>query len=346
MSGGAANIVITGVGGAANVSITGVGGAANIVIASPVSTEAPSLVAAPVLSGSTEVGNTVSCSEGTWEGNPTPTYSYQWKRDGVNISGATSNTYTTVVADIGTELTCEVTATNVVDSASATTAALTITGDAYYFTAIEPLEADALFHLPLQETSGAVAVDSTPLGNDGSYEDGPLLAQSATPLPPYPLYVDLDGGTIEVPGIDLSGTAPWSVSVWCRFDAGSPNGAIWSLSDGTRDQEIRLLWLAGSLVFQREVIAARSIVYGSFVPGNDNHVIVTYDGANLNMYVNGASVGSISDSSAIDTPTTPFTFNSGSIFGAVAGLVLAGVTLFDRALTPSEVSDIYDAGVA
>ena len=306
----------------------------------------PSLVTAPVLSGSAEVGNTVSCSEGTWEGNPTPTFTYQWKRDDVNISGATSNTYTTVVADIGAELTCEVTATNAVDSASATTAALTITGDAYYFTAIEPLEADALFHLPLQETSGAVAVDSTPLGNDGSYEDGPLLAQSATPLPPYPLYVDLDGGTIEVPGIDLSGTAPWSVSVWLRFNAGSPNGAIWSLSDGTRDQEIRLLWLAGSLFFQREVIAARSIVYGSFVPGNNNHVLITYDGATAVMYVNGADVGDLSDNNAIATPTTPFTFNSGSIFGPITGLVLAGVTLFDRALTPSEVSDIYDAGVA
>ena len=221
-----------------------------------------------------------------------------------------------------------------------------IPGDPYYTNGIAPLESDVLFHLPLQETTGAVAVDSSPLGNDGSYEDGPLLAQSAAPLPPYDLYVSLDGGTIEVPGIDLSGTAPWSCSVWCRFDAGSPNGALWSLSDGTRDQEIRLLWLAGNLVFQREVIAARSIVYGSFVPGNENHVIVTYDGSGAVMYVNGASVGSLSDSNAIASATTPFTFNSGSIFGAITGLDLTGVTLFDRALTPTEITAIYTAGVS
>ncbi|MEC7363849.1 MAG: LamG domain-containing protein [Actinomycetota bacterium] len=224
--------------------------------------------------------------------------------------------------------------------------AIVVITDAYYANAIEPLEDDVLFHLPLQETTGAVAEDSSPLGNDGSYEDGPLLGQSATPLPPYPLYVALDGGTVEVPGIDLSGTTPWSVSVWCRFDAGSSNGAIWSLSDGTRDQEIRLLWLAGSLFFQREVIAARSIVYGAFTPGNENHVLITYDGSEAVMYVNGASVGTVSDSNAIASATTPFTFNSGSIFGPITGLVLAGVTLFDRALTGPEVSGIYNAGVA
>jgi hypothetical protein len=49
-------------------------------------------------------------------------YAYQWKRGGVNISGATANTYTLVTADLGAMITATVTATNAAGSASATAA--------------------------------------------------------------------------------------------------------------------------------------------------------------------------------------------------------------------------------
>jgi hypothetical protein len=52
------------------------------------------------------------------------TYAYQWKRGGVNISGATANTYTLVTADLGAMITATVTATNAAGSASATAAAV------------------------------------------------------------------------------------------------------------------------------------------------------------------------------------------------------------------------------
>ena len=49
-------------------------------------------------------------------------YTYQWKRNGTAISGATSMTYTTVTADLGDTLTCTVIASNSAGSASATSA--------------------------------------------------------------------------------------------------------------------------------------------------------------------------------------------------------------------------------
>lgn len=73
---------------------------------------APVNTVLPVVSGTLIEGQTLSCTTGTWTGNPTPTYAYQWQRDGVDISGATSSTYTLVTADVGTVPTCEVTATN------------------------------------------------------------------------------------------------------------------------------------------------------------------------------------------------------------------------------------------
>lgn len=57
---------------------------------------------APTISGSTVVGNTLSGTNGTWTGDPTIVYTYQWQRsdDGgapwVDVSGAESIDYTTV----------------------------------------------------------------------------------------------------------------------------------------------------------------------------------------------------------------------------------------------------------
>lgn len=81
---------------------------------------APTNTQAPIITGSTDVGNTLTCDPGLWTGSPS--FVYQWKRGGVNISGATSSTYTTVTGDIGALLTCQVTATNAFGSASVTTA--------------------------------------------------------------------------------------------------------------------------------------------------------------------------------------------------------------------------------
>jgi hypothetical protein len=78
---------------------------------------APVNSVAPALSGTAQEGQTLTCSTGTWSGSPT--YTYQWKRDGNNITSATNSTYTLVLADVGQNIKCVVTATNFVGSATA-----------------------------------------------------------------------------------------------------------------------------------------------------------------------------------------------------------------------------------
>lgn len=88
------------------------GGAAAVVVAPPVNS------VAPVASGTVSIGGSLSCTTGTWSGSPT--YAYQWRRAGVNISpNGTSSTYTPVAADIGPVIDCVVTATNDGGSADA-----------------------------------------------------------------------------------------------------------------------------------------------------------------------------------------------------------------------------------
>lgn len=76
------------------------------VINTPVNT------ALPVITGTERVGQTLSCSTGDWTSPTNITYSYLWLRDDVPIGGATSNTYVLVNADYGTDISCQVSATN------------------------------------------------------------------------------------------------------------------------------------------------------------------------------------------------------------------------------------------
>jgi hypothetical protein len=93
-------------------------------------------VAAPSVSGTPTVGSLLSCSSGSWTGEPeltlsvgwplTAPFSYQWLRDGAPIAGATSPAYIVQAADVGHALVCEVTATNVAGRTSARSAAVAV----------------------------------------------------------------------------------------------------------------------------------------------------------------------------------------------------------------------------
>jgi len=97
---------------------------------------APFNTAGPGISGKPLVGSLLTCSSGSWTGEPelalvagwplVGTFSYQWLRDGTPIAGATSDAYIVQAADLGHSLICEVTAANVAGRVSARSAALSI----------------------------------------------------------------------------------------------------------------------------------------------------------------------------------------------------------------------------
>ncbi|MFI8425916.1 hypothetical protein [Streptomyces sp. NPDC085479] len=87
---------------------------------------APKATRAPVMTGSVKVGSKVSASVGTWSPAAT-SYGYQWRADGVAISGATGSAYTPTAAVRGKKLTVTVTAHRTGHlSGSATTAAVAV----------------------------------------------------------------------------------------------------------------------------------------------------------------------------------------------------------------------------
>ncbi len=99
------------------------------VASSPTSTEvagqAPGNAVAPTLSGTAQVGQTLTADSGTWTGYPIPTLSLQWMLcdsgggNCQNIVGATSSAYTVTPTDQEGTIRVAVSATNPVGSASA-----------------------------------------------------------------------------------------------------------------------------------------------------------------------------------------------------------------------------------
>lgn len=100
--------------------------------------EYPVNTASPSISGNTAAGSVLSCSTGTWTSTDAyvPTsYSYQWKKGGVDISNQVLSTYTTVSGDVGSAITCSVTATNERGNTTvASSNSITVTSSSYTVT--------------------------------------------------------------------------------------------------------------------------------------------------------------------------------------------------------------------
>ncbi len=114
--------------------------------------DGPSNTAAPTVTGTVAPGATLTCTAGTWTGSPT--YAYQWRRNGAPIATATVATYVVDVADYGTTISCAVTATDANGSATAASAGVTV-GSAPLNTVLPPLTGSTTAGSLLQCGTGA-----------------------------------------------------------------------------------------------------------------------------------------------------------------------------------------------
>lgn len=88
----------------------------------------PVLTAAPAITGTLEVDETLTVSNGTWNNSPV-SYTYQWFVNSV-YTGETSNEYVVQASDAGKNVYARVTATNADGSRTAQSNTVTIEGAA------------------------------------------------------------------------------------------------------------------------------------------------------------------------------------------------------------------------
>ncbi|HTA05765.1 MAG TPA: choice-of-anchor Q domain-containing protein [Solirubrobacteraceae bacterium] len=86
-------------------------------------TERPSVIVPPSIAGTAQVGATLTCDFGSWTGEGTPTYTFEWLRNGVS-AGDLTTFYTVAPRDEGSDIACLVTATGTYGSTEATSAVL------------------------------------------------------------------------------------------------------------------------------------------------------------------------------------------------------------------------------
>jgi len=93
--------------------------------------EPPKPKTPPIISGAAEVGKTLTCSQGEWNGSTPMTFSYQWLRDKETaIAGATSSSYAVKEEDATHRLSCRVYAKNAGGEAAQESTAVLIKGEA------------------------------------------------------------------------------------------------------------------------------------------------------------------------------------------------------------------------
>ena len=115
----------------------------------------------PAVSGTTHVGSTLTASTGTWTGTAPISYTYQWKRDGIDIASATSSSYLLVLADEGAEVSVVVTATNAQGSDSAGSASVPIESPPTF--AAKPVISGTLVVGQTLSTTNGTVTGATPI---------------------------------------------------------------------------------------------------------------------------------------------------------------------------------------
>ncbi len=138
------------------------------VVAAPVTTPSTfTTVPTPTISGTAQVGSTLTAASGTWAPVPT-TFSYRWFVANVAVSGATASTYAPVAADVGKKITVTVTgARSGYTSASKTSAASA---------AVVAAPAAKAFAVASSPTiTGTVAVGGVLTATTGSWSPAPAF---------------------------------------------------------------------------------------------------------------------------------------------------------------------------
>jgi Concanavalin A-like lectin/glucanases superfamily/Ig domain of plant-specific actin-binding protein len=88
----------------------------------------PAVTSSPTVSGTAQDGQPLTAGPGSWSGTQPINYSYQWQRCGSNgancsaIAGATATTYTPTSTDVGSTVAVTITASNMANSATASSA--------------------------------------------------------------------------------------------------------------------------------------------------------------------------------------------------------------------------------
>jgi hypothetical protein len=164
---------------------------------------------------------------------------------------------------------------------------------------------------------------------------------------------DFDGvdDHVEVGDVhDFAGTAPFSVGFWFRKDASSATDWI-RLVDKHRTTAPRDGWVfaldpgSQKVLFERWGGGTQSSLASSTVTASARwyHVVGTYDGTHMRLYVDGRLEATASSSVAMADTALPLRFARSAMAASYFDGRIDEVAIYGVAMTSGQVQDHHDA---
>lgn len=200
-------------------------------------------------------------------------------------------------------------------------------------------------HWKLDETTGAVAADSSPMENDATVGSGtPTWASGVRGGALGFAGGDrLDAGTFEIAGDGLT------LAAWAYVETGSDGARLIVRSDGNGQSNESWGLTAdenGNVGFRVHAGGAWDQVEatGAIEEGQWRHLAGSYDGTTMRLYVDGVLVQSKSHTSGGDLDSYPaHTVTMGDSVSGYRELdgLLDDVRVYSRALTAGQIAELY-----
>jgi hypothetical protein len=221
------------------------------------------------------------------------------------------------------------------------------------------LDSSPVSYWRLGEAAGTSAADSKGT-NTGTYTNSPTLGQAGPLAGDSDTAVQFDGSNDEMQGPNVfgyAGTASFSVEFWLNPSTAAQNAwrpIVSKMSGVPANREGWAVWLgpandptySNKIAFDRWNGTTQHFLSGSVtVPvGSWYHVVATYDGATMTIYVNGAVDSSRGSALSLNSHAQPLRLASVSVGPDHYGGRLDDVAVYSWALSGTEVQLHYDSG--
>ena len=312
----------------------------------------PANSALPVLSGTPAVDQTLTTTNGAWSGSPS--FGYQWLRDGQGIGWANDSSYTLTTDDVGHLISVRVSATSGSNTSNADSASVAVA--ASY--AAQVIADGASGYWRLGEAGDQTAYDLAGQ-RDGLYGGGLTYAQ-ASYLGGTQTAVKFDGTTGEVVIPDAPPLSPSSITVEAFVKFASTIQTTGTPEILYKDQSYAIRkasGASGTLVGYVQTASSGWVAVASTIvpqPNTTYHVALTYNASgganNAKLYVDGVLAGQATASGALSHSSTPLSIGSAHTPSAVQDYLSASVddvSLFPTALSQTQLLvQLADAGMA